>query len=248
MLYYQARCDPSSLQCRNIRQHIQTSARAIRPRNYGPGHQRTLHASHIQGFSIGGAGAGLCRVRVGSICGGRIQRRFIGAIFRLAAVPARGSRESGFPYSGGRGEGFGGGGILVARGAVLDLVVRLEMLLHVVCTGEFLLAALVGAVDCLLRRVDLGVPGGVAGRREGLLAVVRVSEAAGVPFGSSLGAGLLAAGFLFILRVSVRRLPALCVRGSHWHGVLLVGGVGILVMALFVVRCGVLEISCAGVG
>jgi hypothetical protein len=66
----------------------------------------------------------------------------------------------------------------------------LKMLLHVVGTGELLLAAGVGALDSLLGSVNLGVARGMARGCEGLLTAMSLAVAAGIPLSGSLhGAG-----------------------------------------------------------
>lgn len=62
----------------------------------------------------------------------------------------------------------------------LILVVRLEVLLHVVGARELLMATRVGALHALLGCVDLGVSRRVARRRKGFLAAVAIAEAARV--------------------------------------------------------------------
>jgi hypothetical protein len=81
-----------------------------------------------------------------------------------------------------------------ARALTAVLVVRLEVLLHVVGAREFLLAAWVRAFDRFLGGVDLRVARSVAGCCEGLLAVVRVSVAAWVPLRFGLGAATVMVG------------------------------------------------------
>lgn len=87
--------------------------------------------------------------------------------------------------------GVGGGARTVTTGgAGLVLVVRLEVLLHVVGTGKLLLAAGKGALDSLFSRVNLGVAGSVARRGKRLFAAVGVAEAARVALGGAvLGGG-----------------------------------------------------------
>ena len=78
----------------------------------------------------------------------------------MAKIPARGCRGSaGWSLlDARRGGECRFGGLLGIRGAFVSvLVVCFQMLLHVVCPGEFLLAALVGAVYTLLGSVDFGV-------------------------------------------------------------------------------------------
>jgi hypothetical protein len=78
-------------------------------------------------------------------------------------------------------------------GSRLVLEVCLEMLLHVVGTGELLGAALEAARDGLFGRVNLGMPRGVPRRGERLLAAVRVPVAAGEALAGPL-AGVNACG------------------------------------------------------
>ena len=69
---------------------------------------------------------------------------------------------------------------LATCGAALVLVVRLQVLFHVVGTGELLLTPKESALDSLLGCVDLRMPRGVTRGREGLLTSVRVTVAARV--------------------------------------------------------------------
>jgi len=60
------------------------------------------------------------------------------------------------------------------------------VLLHVVCAGEFLVAAGEVTVHCLFGRVDPRVSRRVPGRREGLVTMVGVLEAAWVALGGAV--------------------------------------------------------------
>lgn len=76
-----------------------------------------------------------------------------------------------------------------SRATRLVLVVRLEVLLHVVGPGKLLLAARKGALDSLFGSMNLGVARGMARGSECLLAAMRVAEAARVALGRAILAG-----------------------------------------------------------
>lgn len=59
---------------------------------------------------------------------------------------------------------------------------RVQMLLHVVCAGELLRASREGTRDGFLGSMNLGMPRGMSGSRKGLVAVMRILEAAWVTF------------------------------------------------------------------
>lgn len=59
----------------------------------------------------------------------------------------------------------------------------LEMLLHIVCPGELLVTALVGALDGLLGSVNLRMARGVSRSSESLLAAVAITVPTRVAFG-----------------------------------------------------------------
>ena len=61
-----------------------------------------------------------------------------------------------------------------------------EVLLHVVGASELFVAAGKGALDSLLGSMDLGVSGGMARRRECLLAPVAITVAARIALASAL--------------------------------------------------------------
>ena len=63
------------------------------------------------------------------------------------------------------------------------------MLLHIVCSGELLMATRVGTLDGLLGRVDLGMTRGMAGCGEGFLAAMTIAVPAGVTLGGPLRGG-----------------------------------------------------------
>lgn len=106
---------------------------------------------------------------------------------------------------------------------------RLQVLFHIVGSGELLLAARIRTLDCLFGGVNLGVPRGVAGCGKRLFAAMRVSVAARVSLGGTVrGTRCSGGGRIVIIRccstaVNVggalgRKLGA--VENSSWVGVI----------------------------
>lgn len=79
------------------------------------------------------------------------------------------------------------GALAARRASGLVLEVGFQMLLHVVGSGELLVASRILAMDCLFRCVDLGVARSVTRGGEGLFAPMKVTVAAGVPLDGALG-------------------------------------------------------------
>jgi len=177
----------STLQSSNIGQNIQPRT-SFRPRNHWLRHQCTLHIGYIK-RNVRWSWTPLMYLLIPR------RQRWIGRRELLSPKseisrrrPAGSSRRSAFPHGGWVGDtGFGRRGFLDAAGAGLGFVVRFEVLLHVVCARELLLAAGVRAVDCLLRGVDFGVAGCVARGCECFLAVVHVAVPAWVALDSCVG-------------------------------------------------------------
>lgn len=115
---------------------------------------------------------------------------------KLAGVP----KDKGIGARGGRAAAAGRGraashvrsqrglaGAMAARAARLVLVVGFQVLLHVVGSGELLVAARECALDRLFRRVDFGVARGMARGGEGLFASMALTVAAGIALDGALG-------------------------------------------------------------